>query len=256
MAAPAITYRTDDNTRWGTGKGANLTPAQVDINMWELAQAIISLQDNPVQPKEIDQIVVSGDQMTITLSDGVTEFGPFTLPTISLNPTGAFQTGHEYSKNDLLTASEGLYLVLQDHTSASTFDPDASNMSGDLYGFLMPFPTSYDLGVFIPGQPGSGIVSGEPIYAFCAARAFTFVAGLTASRAQLGDGTTDAMTLTMRKNGVAIGTINFGAGAQIGTFTLAADVSFAAGDVFDIVRPTTLDSTARNLMLTLIGRRD
>lgn len=33
-------YRTDDNARWGAGKGSNLTPAEVDLNFWGVIQRI------------------------------------------------------------------------------------------------------------------------------------------------------------------------------------------------------------------------
>ena len=37
-------YRTDDPARWGIGKGANLTPAEVDGNFRELAERLVAVE--------------------------------------------------------------------------------------------------------------------------------------------------------------------------------------------------------------------
>lgn len=71
-----ITYRGDGD--WGTGKGGNLTPAEVDANFWALVQAVEDLGEGPA-PAEIATITLSGTQLTITLSDARV-FGPYTLP--------------------------------------------------------------------------------------------------------------------------------------------------------------------------------
>lgn len=247
-----LTYRTVGD--WGVGKGSNLTPEEVDDNFYQLILKIISLEENPAQPLEIDSIDVDGDQMTIWLSDGYTSF-TVTLPTVELNPTGAFVGGTDYSKFDLFYANSGLYMVLEDHVAADEFDPDAESMQGPLYGFLMPAATNYDFGIFVPGQPGSGIVAGEPVWQMAAPRGFILREDLPGSQAYLGTTTTAAMTLSIRKDGASIGSVNFGAGAQIGTFTLNADVEFEAGDILDILRPSSLDTTARNLSISLVAER-
>ena len=52
-----VTYRTTG--AWGAGKGAKLTPVEVDTNFHELVEQINEILSNPVQPVEIDE--VSGD---------------------------------------------------------------------------------------------------------------------------------------------------------------------------------------------------
>lgn len=78
-----ITYRTTG--AWGAGKGANLTPAEVDGNFHDLATRVGSLETDAPQPVNIADITVVGTQMTIVLEDA-TSFGPFTLPQANFRP--------------------------------------------------------------------------------------------------------------------------------------------------------------------------
>ena len=87
----SLKFRTRDDARWGAGKGANLNPVEVDENFWDLLQRLQAVEENPAQPLQIGNITVSGNRMTITLSDGVTSFGPFTLPQAAFRFTGAYQ---------------------------------------------------------------------------------------------------------------------------------------------------------------------
>lgn len=72
-----ITYRTAGD--WGAGKGANLTPAEVDESFYSVELRLEALENYPPSPVEISNVTVSGSQLTFHLSDGGT-FGPFTLP--------------------------------------------------------------------------------------------------------------------------------------------------------------------------------
>lgn len=116
-----VIYRTDG--AWGTGKGGNLTPAEVDGNFHTLAQALEDLDTGPA-PAEIDNIVVVGNQMTIILDDA-REFGPYTLPTAALRWRGDWSAATVYAVNDLVSVGgQGVFLVLVAHTSDASFDPD------------------------------------------------------------------------------------------------------------------------------------
>jgi hypothetical protein len=121
---------------WGSGKGANLQPSEVDNNFWELAQAIVDLQSNPAQPVGITSISVSGTQMTITLTDG-TVMGPFTLPVLTFRWRGEYEAGATYAELDVFTVSTGnpwiadtstvrygIFLVQVPIPAAPMFDPD------------------------------------------------------------------------------------------------------------------------------------
>lgn len=140
MAAPAITFRTTDTGRWGAGKGSNLTAAEIDINLWNLAQAIVALQENPPTANNISAITVSGMYMTITLTDGST-IGPLALPVLQWRWRGEWVASTAYAALDgFIVTSQGLYTVNADHTSAATFDEGAVDSNGNaLYNKLFGF---------------------------------------------------------------------------------------------------------------------
>lgn len=136
------TFRTTDLGRWGVGKGANLTPTEVDRNFWDLLEAIGALPELP-DLVDISNITVSGSQLTVHLSDGSTR-GPFELPIAEFAYQGAFADATAYERLDLFTVTvddediDGLYLVLVDHTSELPFDPDR-DISGDpAYERILP----------------------------------------------------------------------------------------------------------------------
>lgn len=123
---------------WGAGSGANLTPAQVDQNFYELFLSIEGILDSTdIQGVGIANIVVVGSQMTIILTDA-TELGPFTLPTASFIFRGEWAPSVVYAGNDVFTVSgAGLFLVLQPHTSDTVFDPAEADTSGAFYQLMI-----------------------------------------------------------------------------------------------------------------------
>jgi hypothetical protein len=117
-----LTFRTLG--AWGAGKGANLTPSEVDNNFWEIAQAIVDLTASPAVPVGIGSITVSGTEMTITLTDG-TVMGPFTLPVLTFRWRGEWQPTTGYAELDVFTVlNTGIYMVQIAHTTGTTFDPE------------------------------------------------------------------------------------------------------------------------------------
>lgn len=134
----AITYRTTDLAQWGTGQGSNLSAAQVDANFWTLYEMIQAVA--PEAGVGIASATVSGDQLTFTMTDATT-LGPFTLPTIELNPRGNWTASTSYSVNDTIAANGNVYLVTWTHTSAATFSAGANDGSGhDYYALLFNIP--------------------------------------------------------------------------------------------------------------------
>lgn len=134
------TYRTTDLSRWGAGKGANLTPTEVDLNFWDIVQQIAELSGTT--GVGIDYITQSGAELTIHLTDHTTQ-GPFTIPTSTWTFLGAWQPLTNYIAYDVVTNNGSTYLVLYPHTSAATFSPTASDGSGhDYYGLILTNPAS------------------------------------------------------------------------------------------------------------------
>lgn len=161
-----ITYRTTG--AWGAGKGGNLTPGEVDANFFDIIQQLASLNTGPT-PAEIENITVSGNQLTFILDDART-FGPYTLPTASMRWRGDWVAATAYQVNDLVYVNgDGLFLVLVAHTSPATFN--SAHTSGGLSAYQLVLAelrfsfefrgdwtpeTSYQINDVI-SAPGSGI---------------------------------------------------------------------------------------------------
>ena len=136
----ALTYRTTDGTRWGAGKGSDLTATEVDRNFWDLRAEFLAAVAALEDPDVISNIEVIGSQMTIFTAAGES-FGPFTLPVAMLHWRGAWTAATAYSELDIVrSAPHGTFLVLLDHTSdATAFDPLEVNGSAQpLYYQLLP----------------------------------------------------------------------------------------------------------------------
>jgi len=141
-----LTYRTDGP--WGAGKGSNLTPVEVDQNFWELVQDIA---EKAVQGVGIANIIVVGNEFSFVLTDH-TILGPYTLPVATFNNRGAWAPGVNYFINDIVTNDNAVYLVIFNHVSEDTFDPNANDGHGNNFYSLFiasAFPTDGNEGQFL-----------------------------------------------------------------------------------------------------------
>lgn len=109
----------------------------------------------------------------------------------------------------------------------------------------------YDIDFGKDGLPASGAV----LKTFIFPRAVRLPQNLVNSVAILGVAPTLAQQITLKKGGTTIGTINFAIGATTPTYTFAADVDFAAGDILTAFAPSPQDATLANLAVTLAGIR-
>ena len=132
-------FRTTDNTKWGAGKGSNLTPGEVDENFWDLDQRTADLEANPAAPVGIDHVTTTGNTFTIVLTDGSSQ-GPFNLPAAKFNLVGEWAPNTPYVPNSFITEAGKSYLILYPHTSGAFFDPGANDGAGHNYYGLLPFP--------------------------------------------------------------------------------------------------------------------
>jgi hypothetical protein len=120
-------YKTDG--AWGTGLHARLTAAQVDSNFYELRSDVDYLIAHPPEAISLYSISQSGTQLTFTLTDSST-MGPFVLPVLAWRfRSEGWSASQVFEALDVFAidaggANDGIYLVLRDHTSAATFDPD------------------------------------------------------------------------------------------------------------------------------------
>ncbi len=135
-------YRTDDLTKWGTGIGRRLTPAEVDNNFWDALARILALESAPSAGAGIDHFSITGQQLYVTLTDA-TVLGPYLLPVATFNDRGTWQPATVYGVLDTFTINGGLYEVIFAHTSAASFDAGANDGSGhDYYHLLVQTPGS------------------------------------------------------------------------------------------------------------------
>ncbi len=154
-----IIYRTTNASEWGSGKGSNLTPEQVDNNFWEVQKAIAAIEIKEGVGIE-SAFVVDGNQLYFNMTDG-SVVGPIEMPTVTLNPRGEWRSGIAYAVNDLFTYNGSVYLVKVNHTAAALFDPNANDGAGhNYYGLLIENP-----GNQLPkgGQPGQVVTKNSTV---------------------------------------------------------------------------------------------
>lgn len=170
-----ILYRTSGP--WGAGVGANLTPAQVDGNFYDVSARVQFLELHPVQPVLITSFSAAGDKLYIHMSDGTVN-GPITMPVARWFFRGPWTTNTGYLNNDVVVGPDNaVYFVAFNHTSSvSTFDPYANDGAGhNYYSLLLTVPaatlpsgggpgyiltknstTNYDVVWGLPQAPGGG----------------------------------------------------------------------------------------------------
>lgn len=267
MSLLSLIYRTAG--AWGAGKGSNLTAAEFDQNNYDIQLAVNDLTNNPIQPHQIEDVDLVGDQLTFTLDDA-TVLGPVTIPVASIAFRGAFQPTTEYKAADMFTATDpttdldGLYFTNRDFESGLAFDPDLGIGIGGptpYASFVMPINTRVRIQWFWPIKPGAGLhvleSSGDfaPMFSFIATDVFTLRAGLPGAVGNLRVGPLDGTTTyVLRKGGVEIGSVYFNTFETFANFTFAADVTFFPGDVLTLDGPATIDSAAECLTLALLGK--
>jgi hypothetical protein len=267
----AITYRTNDATRWGTGKGSDLTAPEIDRNFWALFSLIQAMVDHANVGGIIADVSVAGSNMFVTLGDG-TVFGPFTLPIAEWNFTGEWLPNTHYSRADIFTSGGGLYFVLFGHVSAAAFDANATDGDGHQLYKLLLGPGPYDVAMYFPDFiPADGSV----LLMHVAARSFWLpqnlnLAGVATSAAMLRRYATGELTFPIYKNATLIGAILFGGleshgstgpdvnadGSENGTFVFPAATQFSFRDRLLIYAPFMSagpDHTAAGLAATLSG---
>jgi len=54
-------------------------------------------------------------------------------------------------------------------------------------------------------------------------------------------------------NGTSKGTLTFGAGSLLGTFSWAADTNLNAGDILEVVTPATTEPNIANVKICIVG---
>lgn len=268
---PAITYRTDDYTRWGAGAGANLSAKQVDGNFWSLAQAINDLITNPAQSNNIVAVQATGTGLTFLLANGQS-MGPVQIPVARFNWRGIWAPNTLYAELDVFSVSgigpgtDGLYAATEVFTSAAAFDPTATDAGGNPLTLQMfAYPTQpFSVSLSVGGAFAAMVAdSWDGNYELCNVMMpvpVTFPADLATSPApacEIPPGSAVVLTLQQIHAGGAItlGSINFAAGATGGTFSFVSQVTIPAGDSLRLYASNSVDATMAGLAATIVGSR-
>lgn len=261
-----VTFRTDDGTKWGSGKGSDLSASEIDLNFWQFMQAINNLIANPSKPVEIVSITMSGSRMTFNMSDNTT-IGPIFLPVLEFHWRGDWQPTTSYDELDIFrVAGQGLYLVEINHTSTATFNENAADESSanplylKMFAFAPAENVVYDIGFFYPGVLKDLPTSFERIYEEPIVRHILLPVVPAAGsfhRAYLRIAATTAeQHFTLYQNGTNIGAIHFNIGSNAGTVTLNEDVDLTANvDRLGCGRQAVDDATAGGLSLVLAAQQ-
>jgi hypothetical protein len=146
-------------------------------------------------------------------------------------------TAHNNSGFDLTIQQGTTSFVLATGDRAMFFTSGVANNLSKLFGI-----TAAAAGVSLVMRPQFPIA--DPINKLVYQRVlhdnFTLLSVANGLNAQAYVNTPPSanMALTLRKNGSSIGTVDILSGQNTGTFTVASDVSFVAGDRFDIIVAT------------------
>jgi hypothetical protein len=148
----------------------------------------------------------------------------------------------------------GLYVITvangQTSITASNISvyPGASFLTNKLFN-LMNRGVPYDIASGVSGP----IAASQYVLFFVASRAVNIPANFGSSQAKVLTAFTAAATYTIYHNGTSVGTIDFAAGGTVGSFSTATAFALAVGDELTIQAPSTADSTAANLAITIEG---
>jgi hypothetical protein len=265
-----LIFVTDDDDRWGTGKGAVANADEVDRNFWSLHQRVASVEATPPEAVSVQDVVLdeTGAALRVLLSDGSIK-GPFPLPVADFGFRGDWENGAIYFRNDIFSFPDaGQFLVLIQHqapAAPAVFNPLATDGSGNrLYRQIAGVPPvlGYDVAFAFLGEIPA---EGRQLSSFLvpSERDFRLPAGLSRSHAHLGTATSvTPVVIPIMKNHDQVGSITFtpdasldGHGGQFGTLSFDSNVDFHPLDRLILREPGETDETAADLTATLVGDR-
>ena len=247
---------------WGAGTGTPNSAAQVDGNFYDVDQRIVDMVADLAVGKRIDTVSYTNSSMTFHFTDGSSQVIP--LPVYIPEYMGAWANSTPYQRGMMLTADNGLYQVLQNHTTPAIpakFDPDADDGAPDhnpLYQLWMPLhDVNYDAAIFVPGSIQRA--AGELLFQGIANRAMQLASGNENAYAYLDVGVATGINiiLSIEKNGIEIGTITFTVGAtdtdggQQGDFNIPDLTDFAENDRYALRVTQSTNADPSGLSVTL-----
>jgi hypothetical protein len=248
---------------WGAGTATPNSAAQVDGNFYDVDQRIVDMVGDLAEGKRIDTVTYTDTTMTFHFTDGTSQVIP--LPVATLEYIGGWMNDFPYQRGHMVSAGNGFYQVLQNHTTPAApapFDPNAVGVDlNPLYQLWMPIrDVNYDAAIFVPGN-----IQREPdelLFQGIANRAMNLGAGNEGAYAYIETGNdavgaTDII-LSIEHNGTEIGTITFEAagdidsdGGQAGDFNIPVATDFAEGDRYALRVTQSDNAEPSDLSVTL-----
>ena len=165
------TYRESNLPLW-TGVNRPLTFLESDSNIYDKESRITTLEQHVATLSSgagIDYFSVTGNQFYVHLTNHEI-LGPYPLPVVTFNfrqdgtPPGTWLPSTLYNSMDVFQHNWTLYVTNITHTSALTFDPNATSGGHNLYSILFTQPqaaTNFGLSGSTTPQ------SGDPTQARC-----------------------------------------------------------------------------------------
>lgn len=271
-----ITFRSDDDTRWGSGQGSDLSATEIDINFWVLLTAVQALQAQANDHAGIDHFVITGTSLFVHLTNHFV-LGPYTLPIAQWNFRDAWRPSTSYQVFDVVTNERAVYLVLLQHISRVAFAAGAANdLAQPYYGLLLAaapaeLPDDGELGQILQWQtspadvqwitPTRNIamyIEGTPdpvevLMEYVFTEETTLPASLTGSQFSVGTRPTATnQEFDLYQDGGPIGSVTIHhTGAATIVFNHA--INFAAGEVFTVVGPTVPDAHMTRIRFNFVG---
>ncbi len=109
----------------------------------------------------------------------------------------------------------------------------------------------YDIALSMQGNMA---VANAAVASFLSPRNVVLNIGLPGSLGKCKTAPTSAISFSITQNGTPVGSMNFAAAATTATFTFTSDITFAAGDLLEIVTPATIDASIADVSVVLVGK--
>jgi hypothetical protein len=199
-----------------------------------------------------------GYQTAAQVTTAVTAYGYQTAAQVTTAITGyGYQTAAQVS-SAISAAAYSLPTASTTTLGGVKVDGTSITVTGGVISAVGSAPTTVASVTTWTGTPWdiSGSVFGVPAASqvdvrFKAARSFVIPANCAASIASSAVAATASAVFNIQKNGATVATITFGAGATTGTFSNQAAITYAIGDQFRIVDPSTADATLADIDFTI-----
>jgi hypothetical protein len=209
--------------------------------------------------------VNDGDSFPYTATDGSNwEYGVATFAFAGLTLTREVTKASDQTVNPISLSSKTVVtasLRAEDIAAGTTLAADTdvgivapSNQQALVYGSSGEW-VNQDVPAVLGLYASGPMTASEDLFQFVIPYAIKVSAGAAGSFAKAQTAATAATVVTITQNGTSVGTVNWAIGATAGTFTVAADIILAAGDVLVFSAPSAPDATLADVSVTLVGVR-